>query len=82
MCHYGIRILYSGLALIRVGDFDDMRGLIKISGGLAPFSGVEGEDRVDGHIRDRGGRASCGSRPTRGPLVLVSLFLGACASAR
>jgi hypothetical protein len=49
-CHYG-RILFSGLALIRVGDFDDMQGLIKISGGLPPFSSVKGEDRVDGHIR-------------------------------
>ncbi len=46
--------LFFGLALIWVGDFDDMKRLIKIGGGLLPFSSVEGEDRIDCHIRDRG----------------------------
>jgi hypothetical protein len=32
-----------------------MQRLIKICRGLPPFGGVEGEDRVDGHVRDRGG---------------------------
>ena len=38
-------------ALSWVGDFDDMQRLIKIGRGLLPFSGVEGEDRIDCHIR-------------------------------
>ena len=48
-------MLLFGLALTWVGNFDDVQRLIKICGGLPPFSGVQSEDRVDCHVRDRGG---------------------------
>jgi hypothetical protein len=64
LCHYRVHILFFGLALTWVGDFDDMQRLIKIGGGLLPFSGVEGEDRIDCHIHAIAPAwASHGSRP-------------------
>ncbi len=31
-----------------------MQRLIELGGGLLPFGGIEGEDRADRHVRDRG----------------------------
>jgi hypothetical protein len=63
-------MLFFGFALTRVGNFDDVQRLIKICGGLPPFSGVQSEDRVDCHVRDRSGMSVARFPVTHTPIIL------------
>jgi hypothetical protein len=50
-----VHVSFSVLLPAWVGNLDNMQRLIKIYRWLPPFSGVEGEDRINGRIRYGGG---------------------------
>jgi hypothetical protein len=40
--------------ITRVGDLYDVQRVIEIRRGVFPLRGIQGEDRADRHVRDRG----------------------------
>jgi hypothetical protein len=51
---HNVSQLISWPAVIRIRDLDNMQCLIKTGRRLPPFRSIEGEDRVNRHVSDRG----------------------------
>ena len=43
-----------GFLITRVGDLDDVQRVIEIRRGVFPLRGIQGKDRADRHVRNRG----------------------------
>ena len=60
------RRLLAGFLITRVGDLDDVQRVIEIRRGVFPLRGVQGKDRADRDVRNRGDvripRIKAGSR--------------------
>ena len=47
-------VYLAGFLITRVGDLDDVQRVIEIRRGVFPLGGVQGKDRADRYVSERG----------------------------